>query len=169
MVITKIIRDKEFALRAKSLGALGELLAIKALVDNGFEKITNLNDSKKNFPFADLAAEKEGKRYLISVKARNKFQRNGTLNSRYKLGNNCYENAEKAMKNFNAEPYWLAIQIENNLSSAYLGSLQQLGGNKGIPMAAKHLENYVCLCKDKDHGLDFRPYQNLYKEDMQNG
>jgi len=33
------------ALRKKSLGELGELISIKALVDNSFEKIVNLNDN----------------------------------------------------------------------------------------------------------------------------
>lgn len=52
--------DGHTALRARSLGALGELLAIKALVDNGFNNIRNLNDQKRNFPYADLYAEKGG-------------------------------------------------------------------------------------------------------------
>jgi len=39
--------SRDTALRAKSLGALGELLAIKALVDNGFSNVRNLNDKKK--------------------------------------------------------------------------------------------------------------------------
>jgi hypothetical protein len=50
--------NQHTALRAKSLGALGELLAIKALVDNGFNNIRNLNDKKRNFPYADLYAER---------------------------------------------------------------------------------------------------------------
>ncbi len=41
--------NQHTALRAKSLGALGELLALKALVDNGFNNIRNLNDNKRNF------------------------------------------------------------------------------------------------------------------------
>ena len=42
------IATKEVA-RKKSLGELGELFAIKALVDNKFEKIINLNDKKINY------------------------------------------------------------------------------------------------------------------------
>jgi len=67
-------KNKKEASRKKSLGELGELFAIKALVDNHYEKIINLNDKKMNFPFADLYAEKEGKRFIFSVKARNKYQ-----------------------------------------------------------------------------------------------
>lgn len=48
------------ALRKKSLGELGELISIKALVDSSFDKIVNLNDKKMNYPYADLYAEKEG-------------------------------------------------------------------------------------------------------------
>lgn len=52
--------DQSTALRVRSLGALGELLAIKALVDNGFNNIKNLNDQKRNYPYADLYVEREG-------------------------------------------------------------------------------------------------------------
>ncbi len=73
------------ASRKKSLGELGELFAIKSLVDNNFERIKNFNDTKMNYPSADLYAEKEGKKYCISVKSRNKNQKDGKLNARYNL------------------------------------------------------------------------------------
>ena len=60
---------KKEAKRKKSLGELGELFGIKALVDESFEKIENLNDTKMNYPFAVLYAEKDGKKYVISIKA----------------------------------------------------------------------------------------------------
>ena len=40
---------------------------------------------------------------MISVKARNKYQINGTLNTRYNLGSNAYENAEYAENKYNAK------------------------------------------------------------------
>jgi|GEM_PF-3968275 len=46
----KEVTQKEAA-RKKSLGELGELFAIKALVDNKFDKIRNLNDQHLNEPF----------------------------------------------------------------------------------------------------------------------
>jgi hypothetical protein len=49
------------AARKKSLGELGELFAMKALVDNEFDKIRNLNDRQFNEPFADIECEKGGK------------------------------------------------------------------------------------------------------------
>lgn len=164
----KVKLDNKFALRVKSLGALGELIAIKALVDNDFEKIRNLNDQKKNFPYGDLYAEKGGRRYVISVKSRNKYQRSGELNNRYKLGNRCYENAELACNQYEAEPYWMAIQFDGDTFSAYFGSLSQLNGKKGIPMGSKDISNYECLAEDKEHGIDFNPYLNIYKEDEEN-
>ena len=71
--------SKKEASRKKSLGELGELFAIKAIVDKGFDKIRNLNDQKLNEPFADIFCEKNGVRYIISIKARNKYQKNGTF------------------------------------------------------------------------------------------
>lgn len=53
------LRRKEAA-RKKSLDELGDLFAIKALVDRGYDKISNLNDSRLNEPFADLVCEKDG-------------------------------------------------------------------------------------------------------------
>ena len=42
------------AARKKSLGELGELFAIKTLVDCENDKIRNLNDVKMNEAFADI-------------------------------------------------------------------------------------------------------------------
>jgi len=39
-------KNKKEASRKKSLGELGELFAIKALVDNRYDNIVNLNDKK---------------------------------------------------------------------------------------------------------------------------
>jgi hypothetical protein len=128
------------------------------LVDNGFEQIQNTNDHNRNFPFADLFAVKNGKRFVISVKARNKYQKGGKkLNSRFKLGAKCYENAEKAKTKYEAEPHWIAVQFHGSRYSIYFGSLAQLDGNRGIPMDDKDLSSYRCLVDDEDHGIDFRP------------
>ena len=37
------------------------------LVDNGFNNIRNLNDQKKNYPYADLYAERGKEKYVISL------------------------------------------------------------------------------------------------------
>ena len=114
------VSSKKEALRKKALGELGELVALKTLVDNGFEKITHLNDTKRrNYPFADLLAEKDGKRYAISVKARNKFQKNGTLNNRYNLKQTRVTAVEAEL---DAEAFWMAIPFDKNSYSVRFGS-----------------------------------------------
>ena len=152
---------KKEAGRKKSLGELGELFGIKALVDNKFEKIVNLNDIKMNYPFADLYAEKGGKKYVISIKARNKYQKNGTLNSRYKLGSNTYSKAKYAAKEKDAEAYWMAVQFDKKTVSIYFGSLAELNQSNGIPI--RKCENGTvgeCLVKEKRHYFDFSYFDN---------
>ena len=156
--------NEHTALRARSLGALGELLAIKALVDNGFNNIRNLNDQKRNFPYADLYAERDGQKYVISVKARNRYENNGRLNSRYKLGIDCESKAKKAELKFNAKAAWLAISIFDDFYSVYFGTLERLPVKTGIPMSENHLQSYECLVKERQHGLDFKPYKNIYEK-----
>jgi len=152
---------KKEAKRKKSLGELGELFGIKALVDNKFEKIVNLNDIKMNYPFADLYAEKDGKKYVISIKARNKYQKNGTLNSRYKLGSNAYSKAKYAAKEWKAEAYWMAVQFDKKRVSIYFGSLAELNQSNGIPIRKCESGTVgTCLVKDKKHYFDFSYFDN---------
>ncbi|MFZ2634526.1 MAG: hypothetical protein WAZ60_00185 [Desulfosalsimonadaceae bacterium] len=151
------------ALRAKSLGALGELLAIKALVDNEFNNIRNLNDQKKNYPYADFYAERGERKYVISVKARNRYERNGRLNSRYNLGRGCASKAENAEKQFDAKAAWMAISIFDKIYSIYFGMFDSLLVKSGIPMGENYFAEYECLVNEKQHGLDFTPYKNVYE------
>ena len=154
--------NKKEAARKKSLGELGELFAIKALVDQGFDKIRNLNDKSMNEPFADLVCEKNGQKYVISVKARNKYQKNGTLNTRYNLGNNAHEKAVSSEKKHSATAHWMAVQFDINTFSVYFGPLEVLEGAKAIP---------VNKCEDglvgevwehnKRHYFDFEFYSNV--------
>jgi hypothetical protein len=153
-------RKKE-AKRKKSLGELGELFGIKALVDDNFERVVNLNDKKMNYPFADLYAEKGGKKYVISIKARNKFQKNNSLNSHYNLGSNAYDKAKAAEKEYSAEAYWMAIQFDVEKYSVFLGPLNKLDKRGAIPL--RECENGdvgICLVKDKPHYFDFGFFGN---------
>ena len=50
--------NKKEAARKKSLGELGELFALKALVDKKFDRIRNLNDNTTTQTFADIECEK---------------------------------------------------------------------------------------------------------------
>jgi hypothetical protein len=154
--------SKKEAMRKKALGELGELVALKTLVDNGFEKISHLNDIKRrNYPFADLLAERDGKKYAISVKARNKFQKNGTLNNRFNLKQTHVAAVENELV---AEAYWMAIQFDKNSYSVRFGSVMSLkdtGGRplSGIPMGedCEYGEEWV---KDKPHYFDFSFFTN---------
>ena len=161
--ILKKMKDlnKKEAARKKSLGELGELFAIKALVDRGYDKIRNLNDKKLNEPFADLECEKDGVKLIISVKTRNKFERKGTLNSRYNLGNNAYGKADASEKKHNAVAHWMAIQFDKTTFSIYFGSLSELNEKKAIPvdLCEKKLIGEIWE-HDKRYYFDFDFYSN---------
>jgi len=158
-------KNKKEASRKKSLGELGELFAIKALVDNRYDKIVNLNDKKMNFPFADLYAEKDEKKFIISVKARNKYQKNHKLNAHYNLGSTAYKNAAVAVNEYYAEPYWMAIQFDQYTYSIYLGSLEELKLKKQIPLRQCEAGTIgTCLVKDKRHYFDFGFFGNKKDE-----
>ncbi len=154
--------NKKEAARKKSLGELGELFAIKALVDNKFDKIRNLNDDHLNEAFADFKCEKDGKTYIISVKSRNKFQKNGKLNNRYNLGTNAYQKAKDAALKHKATAYWMAIQFDKDNFSIYFGSLAELNGSKAIPVdkCEKGLIGSIWANK-KRHYFDFDFYSNV--------
>ena len=153
--------NKKEASRKKSLGELGELFALKSLVDNKFDRIRNLNDDSMNATFADIYCEKDDVRYVISVKARNKFQKNGKLNTRYNLGKDVYEKALASEKKYKAKACWLAIQFDHNSFSIYFGQLMELNGSKAIPVdkCEKGIigETWVL---NKRHYFDFDYYTN---------
>ena len=155
------MENKKEAARKKSLGELGELFAIKALVDKKFDRIRNLNDNIMNETFADIECEKDGLKYIISVKARNKYQKNGKLNTRYNLGRNVYEKALNAEKKYNSSAYWMAIQFGPKSFSIYFGSLKDLNGSKAIPVdkCEKGIIGEIWEY-NKRHYFDFEYYTN---------
>ena len=152
---------KKEAARKKSLGELGELFALKALVDKKFNRIRNLNDNLMNEKFADIECEKDGLRYIISVKARNKYQKDGKLNSRYNLGANVYKKALSAEKKYNTSAYWIAIQFDHRSFSIFFGSLKELNGSKAIPVdkCEKGIIGEIWEF-NKRHYFDFEYYTN---------
>ena len=153
--------NKKEAARKKSLGELGELFAIKALVDRGYDKIRNLNDKSLNEPFADLECEKDGIKIIISVKARNKYEKKGTLNSRYNLGSNAYNKAFASEKKHRAVAHWMAIQFDTKSFSIYFGSLLELNGKKAIPVDLCEKGTIGSIWEhNKKHYFDFDFYSN---------
>jgi hypothetical protein len=53
-----------------------------------------VNDDHMNEKFADIVCEKENSRFVISVKSRNMYQIDGSLNTRYNLGGKVHEYRE---------------------------------------------------------------------------
>ena len=154
------IINKE-ARRKKALGELGKLLGIKALVDNGFTNIKNLNGIKRNYTFADLYAEKDNKKYAISIKTRNKFQENGKENMFYNLGKNVYLNSERIAEELKAEAFWMAIPFNENSYSVYLGGVKELNNKHSIPIRkCKIQEIGVCLVQNVGHYFDWDFFRN---------
>jgi hypothetical protein len=122
---------KDFASRVQLLGVIGEQLAADFLKDNGFENVRGLG---RNYKFADIYATKDNTAYVISVKARNKWQypkseqKELLPNSRFRLGNpkKCLRLAAEAAKENSAVPAWLAIALEPEKYDAYFGTLECL-------------------------------------------
>jgi hypothetical protein len=114
-----------------------------------------------NETFADIECEKDGLKYVISVKARNKYQKNGKLNTRYNLGANVYEKALSAEKKYNASAYWMAIQYDQNSFSIYFGFLKELNESKAIPVdkCEKGIIGEIWEL-NKRHYFDFEYYTN---------
>lgn len=162
--MTTEIANKKEASRKKSLGELGELFALKSLVDKKFDKIRNLNDDSMNETFADISCEKDGLKYIISVKSRNKFQKNGKLNARYNLGKDVYSKAINAEKKYSAKACWLAVQFDHNSFSIYFGLLDELNGSKAIPVdkCEKGIIGEIWVY-NKRHYFDFDYYTNKEK------
>jgi hypothetical protein len=102
-MLRRVLLNAATARRARGLGGAGERLAETLLARAGFTAVPNLNREAMNFPYADFYAERNGERFVISVKMRNKFEaRTGRLNSRYKLGRRCYKLAQRAEKRLDA-------------------------------------------------------------------
>jgi len=162
------LNSKKDYKRKISLGELGELLAIKALVDNGFEKIMNLNDEKRNHAFADLYAKKNGEKMIISVKTRNKYRKRNNpeeelkLNAYYNLlYNNGMKKVDDAKRMYKAIPYWMAIQLDRFTYSIFLGSLNELEGKKSISLKKCEAGKIgKCFVANKQHFFDYSYFGN---------
>ncbi len=108
-----------------------------------------------------LNAKKIGIKFIISVKARNKYEKKGTLNSRYNLGTNAYEKALASEKKHKAIAHWMAIQFERTTFSIYFGSLSELSGKKAIPVDLCEKGTIGAIWEhNKRHYFDFDFYTN---------
>lgn len=158
--------------RISRLGRLGELLAAECLEASGFTGIKNLNDLTRNFPFADIIAERGGNRYLIGVKARNEFRDNGRLNPCYnavlinKAKNDQLKREGKSegditallwaevgqlANRWEAIPAWVTVALRPEIGtySAYFGLVSMLGIRRSIPMKPADRRQYECLVEHR--------------------
>lgn len=160
------VLDKATAVRSHRLGRIGEEWAETLLVRNGFTHVHNLNVKQANHSYADIYAEKDGQKYVISVKTRNKLQAGGTLNGLYNLSSlgNHYETAAMAESSLGAKAAWIAIAVEEGVFSAYFGLLIDLNGKNGIPMTETAVSKYQCLAKSEPHQLDYSQIKNVYDD-----
>jgi Holliday junction resolvase-like predicted endonuclease len=153
------------------LGKSGEERARELLWRHGFVDIHNLNDGRQNYPDVDLLATKDGRRFCISVKTRNKYTNKNTLNNRYKLENKSRKltHAAATAAQLQAELAWLVIQVDRDSFSAYFGTQADIprvgsGGRRltanAILMDEAFTSRYLCLAKDEPHGFNYSEVSN---------
>jgi hypothetical protein len=134
--------------RLRALGTWGEHKAVALLKRAGFTDVRELNS---NHPFADIQATRVGKKYLIGVKTRNKYQVSGLLNPTYNIRKRGAD-VEAIARQHGAILAWVAISVipEERKFSAYFGTIDeiQVGGERfSIPMMPKQTARYVCLSR----------------------
>jgi hypothetical protein len=103
----KMLTDHE---RTRALGRWGELKAVKMLRDAKFCNVRDMNEATANHPFGDIYAERNGKRYLLGVKTRNKYQVSGLLNPSYNIKKRGSD-VSKLAELHRARLAWVAIQV----------------------------------------------------------
>lgn len=160
------VQNKLTAARSRNLGNLGEQWAAALLERNGFTNVENFNNRRKNHAYADIYAERNGERYVISVKTRNKLKVGGDLNDSYNLSSsgNHYKLSEAAKNAWQAKAAWVAICVEEAVFSAYFGLLDDLNRKNTIPMTEVAISSYQCLAKNESHGLDYSKIKNIYDD-----
>ena len=150
------------------MGDWGESNAITLLENSGYTNIVDLNKViKHNFPIFDILAEKDGKHFLFTVKARHKYQpSDGLINPQYNIisEKKSLHKLSKALEilhsHFNVtefEMYWITcpITLTESIQTFYIGRLDSIekwrrlinGENSyvGIKMKDKYLTNYIIL------------------------
>jgi hypothetical protein len=128
----------------------------------GFRDVRDMNVETSNHPFGDIYAERDGTRYLIGVKTRNKYQVTGLLNPTYNIRKRGADVGSIARR-YNAILAWVAISVipEQRTFNAYFGTIEQIeenGERFSIPMRPKQTSNYECLSRiPEESDLSIRP------------
>lgn len=140
--------------RTKALGDWGEKKAVALLQKAGFHNVTDMNAEIANHPFGDICAEREGARYLIGVKTRNKYQVSGLLNPTYNVRKRGAD-VEAIAQRYNAILAFIAIPVipEEQTFTAYFSTIRQIedrGERFSIPMRPKQTARYDCLSRQPE-------------------
>ena len=170
MIITEPLLQLE---RISKLGRLGEELVAERLHHHGFTNIENLNLRRRNYPFGEVLATKDGVRYFIGVKARNEMrQGDAGLNECYNLvlisdaANAKLKEQGKTPDQIttmllaevsrlgaalDATPAWATVAVRPRAGtySAYIGLVVQLGNRRSVPMTPKACAMYHCLARER--------------------
>lgn len=149
------VRTAATAKRSRELGDWGEERAIQHLTLMGYTSVQNMNLAQPNHPFSDIHAERDGKKYRISVKTRNRYE-NVAIgsppkeNTRYKITPREFKWAAK-MQNEGFTPAWMAIALDTKKQTycCYFGEITSLGSRRGILMSAKARAEYTCFAEDE--------------------
>lgn len=139
--------------RRISLGLWGESKAPSLLAKAGFANVRDVNVETHNHPFGDIYAERSGKRYLIGVKTRNKYQASGPLNATYNIKKNGMDVSAIALR-YNAQLAWVTLQVipELQVYSGYFGTIAQIeeGGERfSVRMGPDAILKYECLADEE--------------------
>ena len=137
--------------RRKALGDWGEQKALELLNrgGSGFSKIRDINAESANHPFGDIYAERGKVRFVIGVKARNRYQASGPLNPTYNVRKKGYD-IDAIARRYDAVLAWIAIQTIPELQTfnAYFGTINQIQEAKerfSIPMRPRETSRYERL------------------------
>jgi hypothetical protein len=148
-----VVREqtRERVQRKRALGDWGEKKAIDLLERAGFGNLRDMNAESFNHPFGDICAVRDGVRYLIGVKARNKYQASGLVNPTYNVRKRGAD-VEATARRHNAVLAWVAIPVipEKQRFSAYFGTIAQIedaGERFSIPMRPEQVVRYECLSR----------------------
>jgi hypothetical protein len=142
-------QTRERVQRKRALGDWGEKKALDLLKRAGFRNVRDMNAESSNHPFGDICAERDGPRYLIGVKTRNKYQTSGLINPTYNVRKRGADVKAIAQK-YNATLAWVAIAVvpEEQRFSAYFGTIAQIedaGERFSIPMRPEQTKRYERL------------------------
>jgi len=139
--------------RTKALGSWGETKALTLLRRAGFSQVRDMNAETFNHPFCDICAERDGEKYLIAVKTRNKYQVSGLLNPTYNVRKKGAD-VRAIGHRYNAQLARVAIQVipERRVFWSYFGTIaliEDCGERFSIPMRPSDTPKYACLADEE--------------------